>query len=180
MLPPSSVTTTRSMRLRKSLHATRTITMTHAICPHPFRRQRIHLRGLILTRSLNLHVTSREYRNSTSRLFEVLQSEVKSYWNLSNSPLYSVGDKVWLNSRNISKSRPSDKAGRKLLGPLEIIEKLSDLVFRLDMPPTTEINNSFHVSDLGTCTEGHLNNWWSTIRCPAHPQSQLQQVHPDL
>lgn len=81
--------------------------------------------------------------------------KVKSHLNLSDMPLYSVGDKVWLNSRKISTSRPSAKLDHKLLGPFKIIEKISDLVFRLDLPPTMEINNTFHVSNLEPFHEGH-------------------------
>lgn len=80
--------------------------------------------------------------------------KVKSHLNLSDTPLYSIGDKVWLNARNMTTSRPSAKLDHKLLGPFKVVEKISDLVFRLDLPPTMEINNSFHISQLEPFNEG--------------------------
>jgi hypothetical protein len=81
--------------------------------------------------------------------------KVRSHLNLSDTSLHSVGDKVWLNARNITTSRPSAKLDHKLLGLFKIIEKISDLVYRLDLPPTMEINNSFHISQLEPFKEGH-------------------------
>jgi hypothetical protein len=83
--------------------------------------------------------------------------KVKTHLNLEDEPLYNVGDKVWLNAKDYPTSRPSAKLDHKLLGPFKIIERISDLVYRLDLPPTMEINNSFHISRLEPFKEGHAN-----------------------
>nr|MBC9704328.1 DDE-type integrase/transposase/recombinase [Enterococcus sp.] len=81
--------------------------------------------------------------------------KVKSHLNLEDEPLYAVGDKVWLNAKDYPTSRPSAKLDHKLLGPFTIIERISDLVYRLDLPPTMEVNNSFHISRLEPFKKGH-------------------------
>ena len=83
--------------------------------------------------------------------------KVKSHLNLADEPLFKVGDKVWLNARDIATSRPSRKLDHKLLGPFKITEKISDLAYRLDLPPTMDINNTFHVSRFEPYKQGHPN-----------------------
>jgi hypothetical protein len=83
--------------------------------------------------------------------------KVKSHLNLADEPLFKVGEKVWLSAKDISTSRPSAKLDHKLLGPFKILERISDLAYRLDLPPTIDINNSFHVSRLEPYREGHPN-----------------------
>jgi hypothetical protein len=73
---------------------------------------------------------------------------------------------VWLNAKDYPTSRPSAKLDHKLLGPFKILEKISDLVYRLDLPPTMEINNSFHVSRLEPFKEGH----------PGQPQQEMPPI----
>lgn len=60
--------------------------------------------------------------------------------------LFEVGDKVLLRHDNISTSVPSKKLTSKYLGPYPIISKLSDVVYRLKLPPTLKIHDVFHVS----------------------------------
>ena len=91
---------------------------------------------------------------------------MKPHLHLDDEPLYSVGDKVWVNAKDYPSSRPSAKLDHKLLGPFKVIEKISDLVYRLDLPPTMEINNSFHISRLEPFKEGH----------PDQPQQEMPPI----
>jgi hypothetical protein len=68
--------------------------------------------------------------------------KVKSHLDLADEPVFKVGDKVWLNAKDIATSRPSRKLDHKLLGPIRITKKISDLAYRLDLPPTMDINRS--------------------------------------
>jgi len=61
-------------------------------------------------------------------------------------PIFSAGEKVWLLRRNVKTTRPSDKLDHRRLGPFPIIERLSDVTYRLRLPPTMKIHNVFHVS----------------------------------
>ncbi|WAQ88259.1 hypothetical protein PtA15_9A386 [Puccinia triticina] len=45
--------------------------------------------------------------------------------NVRSTPEWNVGDYVWLNSKNISTTRPSPKLGHRWLGPFPICAKIS-------------------------------------------------------
>jgi len=62
-------------------------------------------------------------------------------------PTFEVGDKVWLDMRNIRTSRPSKKLDHRRAGPFPIIEKISTHAYRLGLPLAyKDIHNVFHVS----------------------------------
>ncbi|MEN9524269.1 MAG: hypothetical protein RL536_338 [Candidatus Parcubacteria bacterium] len=64
----------------------------------------------------------------------------------SKGPDFKVGDKVFLSSKNIKTLRPKKKLTPKYFGPFKIIQKINDVAFRLDLPPTWKIHNVFHIS----------------------------------
>ena len=80
-------------------------------------------------------------------------------------PDFQVGDEVWLLSRNVSTARPSKKLDNKRLGPFAIDQKLSEHVYRLDLPPTLGIHPVFHVSLL----EPHVRNCFPNRDQPPPP-----------
>jgi hypothetical protein len=50
------------------------------------------------------------------------------------TPAWNVGDKVWLNSKNIATTRPSPKLDHRWLGPYPIAAKISPSVYKLTLP----------------------------------------------
>jgi transposase InsO family protein len=64
------------------------------------------------------------------------------------TPIYKVGDKVLLEASNFPSIRPTRKLGEKRYGPFKIIEKISDLNYRLELPPNWKIHPVFHVDQL--------------------------------
>ena len=50
------------------------------------------------------------------------------------TPVYQPGDKVWLDSRNITTIRPMKKLDDKWLGPFEIVEAVNSNAYRLKLP----------------------------------------------
>jgi hypothetical protein len=61
---------------------------------------------------------------------------------------YSVGDRVWLEATNLTTDRPKKKLDHKRLGPFKNIQKVSNVVYKLELPPTWRIHPVFHVSKL--------------------------------
>ncbi|CAJ0946781.1 unnamed protein product [Ranitomeya imitator] len=61
-------------------------------------------------------------------------------------PIFLVGDKVWLSTKNICLKIPSAKLGPRFIGPYEIMEVVNPVVFRLRLPPSLQIPNVFHKS----------------------------------
>ena len=61
-------------------------------------------------------------------------------------PAFRVGDQVWLIRRHVKTTRAKNKLDHLRLGPFPIVERLSRVAFRLQLPPSMHIHNVFHVS----------------------------------
>src|ERR1700761_1349057 len=79
----------------------------------------------------------------------------KSY----NESLFKVGDKVWLQAKQIKIHQQSAKLGPKQLGPFEITEVISDVNYRLKLPPALRIHNVFHVDRLSRYKGNEINGF---------------------
>ena len=64
------------------------------------------------------------------------------------APEYQVGDKVWLDGRDIRTMRPTKKLDDKWYGPFEIERIINRNACRLKLPPRFRIHPTFHVSKL--------------------------------
>jgi hypothetical protein len=64
------------------------------------------------------------------------------------TPSFQIGDKVMLDASNYPSIRPSRKLSERRYGPFQIIEKVSDLNYRLKLPSTWKIHPVFHVDQL--------------------------------
>src|SRR4030095_14699902 len=78
------------------------------------------------------------------------QESYKKYYDrhTQRNPTFAIGDKVWLNRRNMRTTRPSKKLDFKRLGPYRIIEIIgeSKQAYKLNIPNTMHIHPVFHVS----------------------------------
>jgi transposase InsO family protein len=81
---------------------------------------------------------------------------------------YCIGDKVWLDAKNLNSSHPSAKLGPKRYGPFLITAAASHTSFCLKLPPQWKIHNVFHASLLTPYNE-------TTIHGP-----NFQEPPPDL
>jgi len=61
------------------------------------------------------------------------------------APRYAIGDRVWLDARNIKTRRPSVKLDHKRLGPFKVTDTVGKYACRLQLPLTMKIHNVFHV-----------------------------------
>jgi hypothetical protein len=57
---------------------------------------------------------------------------------------FQVGEKVWLNSKNIKTTQPSQGLAHKWLGPYPIVRKFGEQVYELQLPHKLKIHNRFH------------------------------------
>jgi hypothetical protein len=72
--------------------------------------------------------------------------EEKANANRTPAPAYRVGDRVWLNARNIQTKRPSEKLDWKNLGPFPVEAVVSPHAYRLTLPSTMRIHPVFHTN----------------------------------
>ena len=59
---------------------------------------------------------------------------------------YQEGDQVWIEGTNIKTLYPSAKLGPKRYGPFKIMTRLSDAVYRVEVPLHWKIHNVFHAN----------------------------------
>ena len=65
---------------------------------------------------------------------------------LESSKNFRIGDRVLLLQYNIKINRPCGKLDYQRFGPYMISGKISDVAFRLDLPPHVHLHPMFHVS----------------------------------
>ena len=64
---------------------------------------------------------------------------------------------VWLQSKNVKVHQQSQKLGPKQLGPFAVTEVLSDLDYRLQLPPALKLHNVFHINRLSPWKGNNIN-----------------------
>lgn len=58
---------------------------------------------------------------------------------------FKVGDQVLLRTKNLATVRPSKKLDALKAGPYQIIEKISPVSYKLNLPPSLNIHPTFHI-----------------------------------
>ncbi|QRV91972.1 Transposon Tf2-12 polyprotein [Ceratobasidium sp. AG-Ba] len=81
-------------------------------------------------------------------LVNLANEKIKHYYDLKHrSPeVINVGDKVWLDARNIKTERPVAKLSAKKIGPYKVLKKEGTHAFKLDLPHTLKVHPVFHTS----------------------------------
>ncbi len=70
---------------------------------------------------------------------------------------FNVGDKVWLQAKQIKIHQQSAKLGPKQLGPFTVTEVRSDVDYKLALPPALRIHDVFHVDRLSPYKGNEVN-----------------------
>jgi hypothetical protein len=70
---------------------------------------------------------------------------------------FNIGDKVWLQAKQIKIHQQSSKLGPKQLGPFEVVEVRSDVDYKLALPPVLKVHDVFHVDRLSPYKGNKVN-----------------------
>jgi chromodomain-containing protein/p58 integrase-like protein len=102
---------------------------------------------------------------------EVAQRRYKKYADTKRRPqTFQIGDKVLLSAKNIALDtqarRPSRKFQPKYIGPYKVIEVISPVNYRLELPHTLKIHPVFHVSLLRKYVENYSKFPGRSVRPP--------------
>ncbi|QRV77368.1 Retrotransposable element Tf2 protein [Ceratobasidium sp. AG-Ba] len=81
--------------------------------------------------------------------------KIKHYYDLKHRAPddIKVGDKVWLDARNIKTERPVAKLSAKKIGPYKVLKREGTHAFRLELPHTLRVHLVFHTSLISLKTE---------------------------
>jgi hypothetical protein len=85
-------------------------------------------------------------------------SKAQSLW--SKDPhfqRYRVDQKVWLEGTHLRTTHPTTKLRAKCFGPFKVMEVLSAVTYRLNLPPAWKIHNAFHAAVLHPYKETELH-----------------------
>ena len=90
-----------------------------------------------------------------TQLHELLRNEMvaaqlreKEYYDLhrKSDPNLQSADMVWVLTHNIKTTRPAKKLDYKKIGPFKILAKIGTSAYKLALPPSIAIHNTFHIS----------------------------------
>ena len=134
---------------------------------------------LILGHIPRVHQTSRPFKSPTleARLLQMKQARQEATEALrraadlqvpSRFEPYSIGDKVWLEGRNLSTTHPTAKLAPRRYGPFPITRVVSRTSYQLKLPPQWKVHNVFHATLLTRYKETALNG------------NKYQEPAPDL
>jgi hypothetical protein len=64
----------------------------------------------------------------------------------SNFKPFQINDKVWLEGTNLNLPYLTKKLAPRQYRPFRVVAKISNVAYRLELPPTWKIHDSFHAS----------------------------------
>jgi len=87
---------------------------------------------------------------------------------------------VWLLPRNIRTTRPWKKLDYKKIGPFKILARIGESAYKLDLPPSMRIHNTFHISLLELYQDERFSSQRAQPPPPIiieeEPEYELEQI----
>ena len=124
-----------------------------------------------------------------SQLHDTLQVEMTEaqmrhtqYYDAQRNPDASIrpGDRLWLLRRNIRTIRPCKKLDYKKIGPFKILVKIGTRAYKLHLPASMRIHNTFHISLLDLYNDNKFPSQRSgpppPINIEGEPEYELQEI----
>ena len=93
---------------------------------------------------------------------------------------YQLGDKVWLEGRNLTTMHPTAKLAPRCYGPFPVTRVISRTSYQLKLPPQWKIHNVFHATLLTPYKETALNGSRNQEPTPelidGQPEWEVEQI----
>ncbi len=95
--------------------------------------------------------------NAAMRYLQAAKDRYKSYADANRvDTSFLVGDRVLLSTVNLNKHNQARKLYPKYVGPFTISQKVNDVAYKLDLPPSMPVHPVFHVSLLKAYVAGKI------------------------
>ena len=93
---------------------------------------------------------------------------------------YQLGDKIWLEGRNLTTMHPTAKLAPRRYGPFPITQVISRTSYQIKLPPQWKIHNIFHATLLTPYKETALNGNQNQEPTPelidGQPEWEVEQI----
>ena len=103
-----------------------------------------------------------QFKNARAQAQNLMIKAQKSWVKHKDTPKYKEGDLVWLEGKNLHTAQPMPKLGARRHGPFKVVQVMSPINYRLELPTQWSIHPVFHI-DL-------LTPYWETITHGANYQ----------
>ena len=98
-----------------------------------------------------------QLRMARDKAQELMRRAQRSWVKNRDTPRYQVGDQVWLEGRHLCTHQPTAKLAPRRHGPFRIIQVMSPVNYRLQLPTQWSIHNVFHTDLLTPYRETHTH-----------------------
>jgi hypothetical protein len=105
-----------------------------------------------------------QYNKAQRKAQELMQRAQQSWVRHCDTPKYKVGDQVWLEGRHLHTNQPTAKLAPKRHGPFKVIQVMSPVNYRLELPTQWSIHNVFHTDLLTPYRETPTHG--TNYQCP--------------
>jgi Chromo (CHRromatin Organisation MOdifier) domain len=122
--------------------------------------------------ALNFHLlTLQETRKEAEAAFRMKKYTMKQTFESNKPPpqMFTLGEKVWLSSKDITVSGPGRKLTPWQLGPYEVVDRTGELTYCLRLPPSMHQHPVFHVDHLSPWHGNETNG----LNTPPPPPVQI-------
>jgi hypothetical protein len=118
----------------------------------------------------------REFRKEAEAALRTEKCTMKQTFEAGKPPphTFQSGDKVWLASKDINTSHHSRKLAPRQLGPYEVLERTSNLTYRLRLPMGMHQHLVFHVDRLSPWKGNDVNSCDPPPSEPVEVEDQLE------
>ena len=99
--------------------------------------------------------------------------------NRGQAPIYKLGDKVWLSTKDLKLNRPAQKLSERQLGLFEIVKVVSPNAMKLKLPASYKIHDVINVSRLRLYKEpsaGQRTTPPEPVEVKGQPEYKVEEV----
>jgi hypothetical protein len=105
-----------------------------------------------------------QYNEARRKAQELMKRAQQSWVRHRNTPRYQIGDQVWLEGHHLCTNQPTAKLAPKRHGPLKVIQVMSPVNYRLELPTQWSIHDVFHTDLLTPYRE--MPTHGANYQCP--------------
>ena len=85
-----------------------------------------------------------QFKEARNKVQELMKKAQQSWVKNHDTPKYKVGDQVWLEGHHLCTNQPTTKLAPRRHGPFKVVQVMSPVNYRLELPTQWSIHPVFH------------------------------------